>query len=80
LTAGAGDADDVPHKTLAAKHGVDLDDVLSNRRIGSALTQGAAVPNWNQAHVACVLQVIIVIIGLSLSSSKNLDYLYAHEV
>jgi hypothetical protein len=72
VTAGAGDADDVPHKTLAAVHGVDLDDVLSNRRIGSALTQGAAVPNWNQAHVACVLQVIIIRISLTVSSPSFL--------
>jgi hypothetical protein len=52
----------VPHKTLAGVHAVDLDDVLSNRRIGSALQHGAAVPNWVQAHVACVLQVFAMIV------------------
>ena len=55
----AGDADNVPHKTLAGMHAADLDDVLSNRRIGNALQQGAVVPNWTQAHVACVLQVCL---------------------
>ena len=57
----AGDADNVPVKTLAGIHGVDLDDVFSNKRISGALLQGAVVPNWMQAHTACVLQVITII-------------------
>jgi hypothetical protein len=61
LTLFVGDADNVPVKTLAGNHGVDLDDVFSNKRIGSALLQGAVVPNWMQVHVACVLQVISII-------------------
>ncbi len=61
MTISAGDAENVPIKTLAGNHGVDLDDVLCNKRIGGSLLQGAVVPNWTQAHVACVLQVIKII-------------------
>ena len=75
VTKFAGDADNVPHKTLAGMHGLDLDDVLSNRRIGSALLQGAVVPSWTQAHVACVLQVVamrIMTTTMMLTSCRTL--------
>jgi hypothetical protein len=78
VTIGAGDADNVPVKTLAGNHGVDLDDVLCNKRIGGALLHGAVVPNWTQAHVACLLQVIKIIIIIlketMLMSCRMLPY------
>ena len=57
----------MPVKILAETHGVDLDDVLSNKRIGTALMQGAVVPNWTQAQVACVLQVTMNMMVITIS-------------
>jgi hypothetical protein len=71
VTLSAGDADSVPVKILAETHGVDLDDVLSNKRIGSALMQGAVVPNWTQAQVACVLQVTMNMIVIIISRQQT---------
>lgn len=71
MTLSAGDADSVPVKVLADTHGVDLDDVLSNKRIGNALMQGAVVPNWSQAQVACVLQVTMNMIVIIVSRQQT---------
>jgi hypothetical protein len=71
VTLSAGDADSVPVKVLADTHGVDLDDVLSNKRIGNALMQGAVVPNWSQAQVACVLQVTMNMIVIIVSRQQT---------